>query len=74
MSSRILFAANLLIHQSMIPHDIFTISCNDKCILYMRFFENAYIACVGTSVPIQKASLVKNLRFKIILEIGIVFL
>ena len=73
MSSETLLAANLLIQQPVIPHQLYDI-CNDKCILYMRLFENAYIACLGTSILTPQPSFVKNLRFKCILEIGIVFL
>ena len=47
MSSGTLFAVNLLIQQSIIPHQLY-VSCNDKCSLYIRFFEHAYTACVST--------------------------
>ena len=36
--------------------------------------EHAYTACLSTSIHIPQPSIVKNLRFKIILELGIVFL
>ena len=46
-----LFASKLLIKQSIITMITnLMISCNDKCIFYMRFFEHAVTACESNSV------------------------
>ena len=62
MGNATLFASKLLIKQSMITMNTnLMMSCNDKCIFYMRFFEHAYTACESNSIYIvQPRILSKN--------------
>ena len=51
MGNATLFASKLLIKQSMITMNTnLMMSCNDKCIFYIRFFEHAYTACESNSI------------------------
>ena len=70
MSSRTLFVANLLIQQSLIPYQLYYILMT----IVFCIWDFLNIIYHLRTIPISQPSIIKSLRFKTILEIGIAFL
>ena len=70
MSSRTLFVANLLIQQSLIPYQLYYILMT----IVFCIWDFLNIIYRLRTIPISQPSIIKSLRFKTILEIGIAFL
>ena len=70
MSSRTLFVANLLIQQPLIPYQLYYILMT----IVFCIWDFLNIIYRLRTIPISQPSIIKSLRFKTILEIGIAFL